>query len=529
MLMLVALSAIILPLILLVVFRLSAKIGMPIAAVVVGLLAFFIWRMEPTAIAASLIQGTHRAITIGWILFGALFFLYTMRASGFLQTIKAGFSKASPDMRIQTVLIAFLFVSLIEGVAGFGTPAAIAVPLLVALGFRPLTAVVLALTGDSVAVSFGAIGTPVFIGLENIPGADSVFFQHIAQTLTLLDFAAAVLLPTILVTLLLSLSKKHRQLQNLTEILPWTLFIGLTYALTTLVTAQIVGPAFISIIASIVTLAIAMTSINKQFLLPKNIWEETYAELDSTAAKPVSQASSVYAWLPYVAIVALLVMQRVVPSVKSWLATHVDLSLRSILGIDSINSLWPILTSPGTALVVVGLGILVVTRLSWNQYLQAARTAFKSTVVALMALVPTLIMIQTFSNSGVNTADLIAMPAYIAAFLATHTGFLWAALAPILGALTSFITGSSTISTLTMSPIQYSAAVDLGLPVEHVLAQQISGANAGNMIAIHNVVAALTAAKLPNQEWRVIRVTIIPASVYIAISVVSGLFISLFW
>lgn len=115
------------------------------------------------------------------------------------------------------------------------------------------------------------------------------------------------------------------------------------------------------------------------------------------------------------------------------------------------------------------------------------------------------------------------MPAYIALAMATTIGSYWTVVAPFLGMLASFITGSSTVSNLTMSPIQYSTAIDLGLPIEQVLAQQVSGANAGNMFAIHNVVAALTTAKLHHQEWRVIRITAPVALMYLSVSLISAI------
>ncbi|PID33421.1 hypothetical protein CR969_00855 [Candidatus Saccharibacteria bacterium] len=149
-------------------FRQPAKIGMTISAVIVALLAFFIWQMTPIAMAASVVQAIHRSLTILLILFGAVTLLKTMQQTGAMTRIKLGFHTISSDMRVQTVLIAFVFVSLIEGSSGFGTPAVVAAPLLMVLGFRPLAAVALALLGDTVSVTFGAVGTPLIVGLENV-------------------------------------------------------------------------------------------------------------------------------------------------------------------------------------------------------------------------------------------------------------------------------------------------------------------------------------------------------------------------
>jgi lactate permease len=121
--------------------------------------------MAPARVLASFVEAG--AITLGvlLILFGALFLVEQLRAAGAVRAIERWLGSLSPDPRLQVLLVAWLLGSFFEGAAGFGTPAAITAPLLVALGFSPLLAVVLALVGDSVAVSFGAVGTPVLVGM----------------------------------------------------------------------------------------------------------------------------------------------------------------------------------------------------------------------------------------------------------------------------------------------------------------------------------------------------------------------------
>lgn len=91
--------------------------------------------------------------------------LNTLRAGGALDAIRAGFFHVSPDRRVQVIIIAWLFGAFLEGASGFGTPAAIGAPLLVALGFPAMAAVTLALIADSAPVSFGAVGTPLLVGI----------------------------------------------------------------------------------------------------------------------------------------------------------------------------------------------------------------------------------------------------------------------------------------------------------------------------------------------------------------------------
>ncbi|MFP3488703.1 L-lactate permease, partial [Staphylococcus sp. SIMBA_130] len=123
-------------------------------------------------------------------------------------------------------------------------------------------------------------------------------------------------------------------------------------------------------------------------------------------------------------------------------------------------------------------------------------------------------LVQVFTNSGMNMNDLISMPQYIAQTLASGFGSMWVLAAPFLGELGAFITGSATVSTLTFSPIQYSIAKETGLAKDTILSLQVIGAAAGNMICVHNVVAAGTVVGLSGKEGDIIRKTILPALLY---------------
>ena len=229
----VALLAIMLPLLCIVVFRMPAKIGMSISAVAVGIAALVAWQMTPLAVGASVAQAVHRSLTIALILFGAITLLRTLQETAALNRIKLGFHAISADMRVQTVLVAFAFVSLLEGISGFGTPAIIAAPLLMVLGFRPIAAAVLALLGDTVAVTFGAVGTPLIVGLENVPNYSTNLTWAVGAQVATFDLVIGTLLPLMLVSVLvlqfseLTLKAKFR---SILHIAPWSLLIGATYA-----------------------------------------------------------------------------------------------------------------------------------------------------------------------------------------------------------------------------------------------------------------------------------------------------------
>ena len=139
---------------------------MPVGYVVVVIIGLFVWQLSFASIAASTVQGLIIALTILYIVFGALLLLATLSESGAVNTIRSAFTDISPDRRVQAVIIAFLFGTFIEGAAGFGTPAAVAAPLLLALGFPAMAAVMTGLIIQSTPVSFGAVGTPLLVGVQ---------------------------------------------------------------------------------------------------------------------------------------------------------------------------------------------------------------------------------------------------------------------------------------------------------------------------------------------------------------------------
>ena len=129
--------------VLLIGLRLPAKKAMPIVFIITAGVAVYVWEVSFNRVLASSIQGFLITIAVLWIIFGAILLLNTLKHSGAMATIRQGFNNVSPDRRVQVIIIAWLFGSFIEGASGFGTPAAIAAPLMVAIGFPAMAAVMI--------------------------------------------------------------------------------------------------------------------------------------------------------------------------------------------------------------------------------------------------------------------------------------------------------------------------------------------------------------------------------------------------
>ena len=138
-------------------------------------------------------------------------------------------------------------------------------------------------------------------------------------------------------------------------------------------------------------------------------------------------------------------------------------------------------------------------------------------------LIFTVPMVRVYINSGVNELGIASMPIAMAEWVALHVGSIWPLFAPSIGALGAFIAGSNTVSNLMFSLFQYGVAERLSISGAMVVALQAVGAAAGNMIAIHNVVAASATVGLLGQEGATLRITILPTVYYVTFVGLIGL------
>lgn len=521
---------------LLVILRLPAVRAMPLSLAATALLAWSVWGVPERWIGAAALEGLAVAAAILWIIFGAVLLLGTLTASGAMDTIRHGFTRVTLDRRAQVIIVSWLFGAFIEGAAGFGTPAAIGAPLLVALGFPPLAAVVLALIADSSPVVFGAVGTPVLVGVweglhqgGSIAGAVTAVlgegdFAGFIRAATVraagMDVVVGSLIPLIMVLILTRFFGGRKSWRDGLAMAPFALFAGLSFTLPALAVAVFLGPEFPSLFGGLAGLAIVVPAARRGFLMPRETWDfatpaETEAVAPPGAAPPAEtpRLGLLRAWAPYLVVGLLLVATRL-PALpfKAWL-TGVALEVPGLLGTDLAISVAP-LYLPGTIFVVAALATVPLHGMTAGAFggaLRGAGTRILGTALALGTAVP---MVRVFINSAANDSDLRAMPIELAALAADAVGGLWPLAAPFIGALGAFISGSATFSNMMFSLFQVSVAGQTDLPPAFTLAGQMLGANAGNMVCVVNVVAACSVVGLLGREGTVIRFTLAPMLYY---------------
>jgi lactate permease len=532
--------------VLLVGFRIPAKWAMPLVYVTAVVIALSVWNMPLGDVAASTVQGLFLTFDLLLIIFGAILLLKTLERSGGVTAIRRSFHDISDDRRVQVVIIAWLFGSFIEGAAGFGTPAAVAAPLMVAMGFPAAGAVMLGMMIQSTAVTFGAVGTPVLVGVQGGVASPEFTMALAASGATLTEYVRAVtiraaalhaitgtIMPMFMVVMMTRFFGARKSWTEGLSVLPFALFGGVAFTVPYFLTAWIFGPEFPSLLGGLVGLAIVSSAARKGFLLPKDTWDFPASEQwpsewvsplevgsDDEGEHPEMSAGK--AWVPYLLLAVLLVLSRLPSLPFGNLLRSFSIEWAEIFG-TSVSAVTTPLYLPGTLLIVV----VGITALLHRMSGRALKNAFVDSSRVLLGagfvLVFTVPMVRVYINSGVNAAGLESMPLEMAGWVADTVGGVWPLFAGVTGALGAFIAGSNTVSNLMFAAFQHGVATRLAISSSMIVALQAVGAAAGNMIAIHNVVAASATVGLLGREGATLRKTILPTIYYLTVIGVLGL------
>jgi lactate permease len=532
----------------LVVLRWPASRAMPIAYVTASALALLVWQLPLTKVLAATMNGLIVAGTLIYIIFGAILLLNTLQQSGAIHAIRQGFSDITPDRRVQVIIIAWLFGSFIEGSAGFGTPAAVAVPLMVGLGFPAMAAVVAGMIIQSTPVSFGAMGTPILVGVSTGLAADpemasyaqslgytdwEEFLGFIGTKVALIHAIAGTFIPLFVAAIMTRYFGAARSFADGFKIWKFALFAAFSMTIPYYIVATTLGPEFPSMFGGMIGLAIVVSAAKAGFLMPKaeEVWDfEPRAKWDlewtgrlqpaDTDANQAATAPSMgllKAWSPYLFVAGLLVLSRLrtlnLESILRDSNPFITWSWPQIFGSNISASFQP-LWSPGTIFILVSLITLFVHGIKLAQYRSAFSSSVKTLIPASAALVFTVPMVQVFINSSGGAAGFEQMPIALAEGVASLTGSAWPFFSTFIGGLGAFVAGSNTVSNMMFSLFQFGVGERILVDPTWIVALQAVGGAAGNVICVHNVVAASAVAGLAGKEGDVIRKTLLPFTYY---------------
>lgn len=547
---LMAVLPIVVALVLMVWFHKPATKAMPLAWLVCVVCALIGWKLPIAQVAALSLQGVVVAIGVLIIVFGAILILYTMEQSGGMETIQYGMYGISRDRRMQTIIIGFMFAAFIEGSAGFGTPAALAAPLLLAMGFPAMAACTVCLIFNSVPVTFGAVGTPVIGGFaplkpvveEAIKLAPSLpfashdaFLKNVGEWATVMHAPMAIVLTIFVLGFLTRYFGKEKSWAIGFSAWKYCILACVCFLPPYLFCAWFIGPELPAMLGGLIGLGLLIIATKKGICVPKDNWDfepNTTWPAEWSGTVPLStrtefhpHMSQFMAWLPYVLICALLVLSRVPAVGLKPILAGVKIPFNAgFLGYEKITASIDILYLPGTFFILVALLTILLHKMDSKKVNEAWSRSFKAMRGPTIALIFAVAMVSIFRGSNVNSVGAPSMPLALAEAIRAATGAaasgIWPLLCSYVGGLGAFITGSNTVSDMMFGQFQWDIAGLLNLNREIIVATQAVGGAMGNMICVHNIVAACAVVGLSGREGEVLKKTWKPFVLY---GIVAGL------
>lgn len=461
----------------------------PIALAIALALALTVWRMPAENALTAALEGVALALwPIVLVIIAAVFTYNLSLHTGSMEVIKRMLTGVTTDRRVLVLIIAWGFGGFLEGMAGFGTAVAIPASMLFALGFEPLFAASVCLIADATPTAFGSIGIPV-VTLGQVTGLDPV---------GLASATALQLFPMVVLTPFLLIAMTGGGLKALRRLAPLALLSGLSFALPELLVARWVGAELPVVVGSVCSM---LCTIAGARLLEKR----KAAPADGTAdaprsAEPVSLRRGLTAWLPFLLIFLFLIVTS-----KLILPLH--------RALDAVRTSVPIYTgggaSPYTFVWVNTPGVLILLAAFLGGAAQGAHFpemlgVLGSTVRGLAKTIVTIVAVMATAK----VMGYSGMIGVIAAAAVAATGTYYPLIAPVVGSLGTFITGSATSSSVLFGKLQAEAAGTIGSGSYWTAAANTLGACAGKIISPQSIAIAVASTGLSGSEGKIFNSTI---------------------
>ncbi|MFZ7283353.1 lactate permease LctP family transporter [Avibacterium avium] len=502
---------------------LPSYVALPWIAVVVLIIQFIFFGTDISIVSANVTAALVAVQTPITVIFGAILFNRFSEISGATNTLRKWLGNINPNPVAQIMIIGWAFAFMIEGASGFGTPAAIAAPILVGLGFPPLKVAMLALVMNSVPVSFGAVGTPTWFGFGSLNLTENQILE-IGSMTALIHAFAALIIPLMALRLIVGWNDIRKNLVFI--------YISIFACVVPYFLLAQVNYEFPSLVGGAVGLLVSVFVANKGIGLAKTEENEMQNKVEISQVVKALFPTALLIFILIVTRIQQLPLKAMMNDATTWFSVQLGslgvfeiskgliFSLKDIFG-TTISANYKLLYVPALIPFVVTVLIAIpVFSLSGTKVKDIFVGSLKQTRNPFLALVGALIMVKLMLVGGDNSMVKIIGKSFAAA-----TGEYWTLFASYLGAVGAFFSGSNTVSNLTFGSVQLSTAEITGLSATLVLALQSVGGAMGNMVCINNIVAVSSVLNIDKQEGTIIKKTIVPMIVYGIIAALVALFI----
>ena len=443
-------------------------------------IAIICWRMKFIDGITATVEGMAIALWPILLVIVAALFTYNLAVeTKTMDVIKKMLSSITTDKRIQVLILAWGFGGFLEAVAGYGTAVAIPASILASLGFNPLFAAVICLLANTVPTAFGALGIPVTT-LATVTGLEVVHLSYVTS-IQLAGFI--VLIPFLLVIL------TEKSIKALKGVVGITLVSGITFAIPQIFIAKYLGADLPALVASICSMACTI-------LMAKAMNKEKV----ETKEDKIGLKEGILAWLPYILLCGLiLIASPLVPSINSLLA-KASSNIHIYTGDATSTTAFSWINTPGMMILIATFIAGLIQKLKFTYMLDVLKRTviqLKTSFITIMSIVA---ISKIMSHSGMTSS--------ISFGLCAITGSFYPLIAPLLGAIGTFVTGSDTSANILFGALQTEAAKSLSIDPYWIAAANTAGATAGKMISPQSIAIATSATGLIGSEGKILSTTV---------------------
>ncbi|GAB2846142.1 L-lactate permease [Actinoallomurus bryophytorum] len=498
------------------ILRMRAWVASILALVVSLVIAVWAYSMP---VGQAVLAGSEGAIfgffPILWIVINAIW-IYTMTVeTGHFDVLRRTFAQVSDDQRIQAIIIAFSFGALLEALAGFGTPVAITSVMLIAMGFKPLKAAVVALVANTAPVAFGAMAIPIItLGGVTHLSSDTLGAMVGHQTPIL-----AIFVPLVLVFIV-----DGRRGVSQTWVAALT--AGVAFGVAQWITSNHLSVPLTDIVASLFSVIVLVALLRvwqpgetlggsaTTPVVAGGSADEPTPEFAGRVAHPDARGEIVRAWAPYAIIIVVFVLAQIDP-IKGWLdqptkivnwpGLHITGASGKASTLPQFKVNW--LNAAGSLLLISG----VLTAIALKVSVGRALRAYWATLVQLRWAIVTVMAVLGLAYVMNASGQTITLGSWMAG-----AGGFFAFLSPVLGWLGTAVTGSDTSSNSLFGALQVAAAGKAHLDPVLMAASNSSGGVLGKMVSPQNLAIAAAAVGMDGKEGDIFRKVIVWSLIFLA-------------
>lgn len=463
----------------LIVLKMQAHVASIGAFIFSCLIALFLFQMPiPNMVLAS-IEGAAMALWPIVLVIIAAVFTYNLTVySKSMNVIKQMLTSVSDDIRILVLLIGWCFGGFLEGMAGFGTAIAIPASMLFGLGLNPITSILVCLIANGTPTPFGSIGIPT-VTLSNLVGLEqtSLAFAYALQS-SLFMFIAPFLM--VVVT--------SKSLKGIKDILPIIFISSLSFVIPVLLVSKFVGAELAVIVASVCSLI--LTFLCAYLFKGKKTPTEYEVTLSNDEIK-FTLKSALKAWSPFILIfVLLLSTSKLVPFISEPLS-----AIKTTVKIyENYTFTW--INTPGILIFISAIIGGTIQGCTPKELIKVLKDTIKQMSKTIITMISVLCCAKVMGYSG--------MISCIATFFVTTLSSYYPLVAPLIGCIGTFVTGSGTSSSVLFGNVQLQAAQAIDANPYWLVAANSLGVGAGKMISPQSIAIGCAAVDLKGKDGEIL-------------------------